>query len=187
MKPVLIVLSGPPCIGKSTFVDEWSVLPLVFSKRLILLSSDEIIEAYASMVDKTYTEVFPDMIAESTRQVQYLKNWGIKHNNSFIWDQTNIGRHVERMEPFVGYTKICVKFLGDGDFICKRNLNRPGKVIPDDVLKSMIQRNKDDVSVHTAGYDHIEEIHVDETFTFDDFAPHIENIINFLKEENGKE
>lgn len=148
--PEVIILVGLPASGKSTEAKKYSE---VF-KEYKILSTDALIENYASYVNKTYDEVFNNYIktAENIfwdRLEQYLKD-----GKDIIIDRTNLS--VKSRAKIISKVKYYSKILDDKydclDYYCIsacvfnkpqkdvwefRLNNRPGKNVPKNVLVAM--------------------------------------------------
>lgn len=131
--PLAIILVGLPGSGKSTFVNE-------LRGDFEVASTDSYIEKEAMRLGKAYTEVFSDTISDATRDMYGLVEQCFKHRVSVVWDQTNLGlkkrANILGIIPD-GYVPIAVYFEIPEDIRQERLKNRPGKVIPEHVDKSM--------------------------------------------------
>jgi predicted kinase len=129
------MLVGIPGSGKSTWVNNQS-----WAKSCVYLSSDKFIEDYATLVNKTYNEVFDEYIKTAG---QLLNKQAITANvaeSDAIWDQTNltVKSRASKLKIFPCYKKIAVVFkTPEADELARRLANRPGKSIPDAVIASM--------------------------------------------------
>jgi predicted kinase len=131
----LYMLVGVPGSGKSTWVSNQN-----WSKNCVYLSSDKFIDEYASLVEKTYNEVFNEYVKTAT---QLLTKKAITTNvaeTDAIWDQTNltVKSRASKLKIFQCYKKIAVVFATpDSHELAKRLASRPGKRISDAVMASM--------------------------------------------------
>jgi predicted kinase len=130
------MLVGVPGVGKSTWLasQEWA-------KGMPVISTDAYIDDYAKLHGKTYNEVFKDYIDSATKlmkeQVKTCHEQGI----DVIWDQTNtsVKSRKSKLAMLPGYEAIAVMFRAPELVEHKRRLaNRPGKEIPEGVMKSML-------------------------------------------------
>ena len=157
--PKLLMLSGIPSSGKSTFVKqlketkEWS--------DAVVLSTDNYIEREAVSLCKTYNEIFEDTIKEAEQALQQdLKN-AIRYGLNLIWDQTNLtskARTRKLKNIPKSYTRECAYFVIDLDTAIQRNQNRLGKIIPENILKRM--HSQFELPTTNEGFNDVEEIKV---------------------------
>ena len=132
----LYVLVGVPGSGKSTWVknQEWA-------KDCVYVSTDLHVEEEAVRVGKTYNEVFNDFMPEA---VDMMCNEIIKARNmglDIIWDQTSctVKSRKKKFNMLPDYHAIAVVFKTPEKAELDRRLaGRPGKNIPEYVMKSMI-------------------------------------------------
>lgn len=134
--PKCYQLIGVPCAGKSTWIksQEWAVgLPIV--------STDNFVEAYAKEQGKTYNEVFKDYMPIA---VKLMANQALvcqANGLDVIWDQTSTSviSRKRKFNTLPKYEHIAVVFkTPEADELKKRLASRPGKNIPDSVMRSMI-------------------------------------------------
>jgi len=137
----LYVLVGVPGSGKSTWVknQEWA-------KDCVYVSTDSHVEEEAVRVGKTYNEVFNDFMPEA---VDMMCNEIIKARNmglDIIWDQTSctVTSRKKKFNMLPDYHAIAVVFKTPEKAELDRRLaSRPGKNIPEYVMKSMISNWQD--------------------------------------------
>lgn len=130
------ILVGVPGSGKSTWVmnHRWT-------QDCAIISTDYHVEQYANSVGKTYSEVFEEYMPKAVElMVEDVKT---AHNYGFniIWDQTSttVATRAKKFRMLPDYRHIAVVFrTPEPEELQRRLLNRPGKVIPEHVLKSMI-------------------------------------------------
>lgn len=135
--PKCYQLIGVPGAGKSTWItkQEWA-------KDCVVVSTDEFVEAYAKQQGKTYNEVFD---AYMNLAVQLMADKVVKareEGKDIIWDQTSmsIKSRKRKFNMLRDYEHIAVVFKTPEPDELKRRLDsRPGKNIPDHVMKSMIE------------------------------------------------
>ena len=129
-------LIGVPGSGKSTRIknQEWL-------KDVPVVSTDNFVEAYAKEQGKTYNEVFKDYMPIA---VKLMANQALicqANNVDVVWDQTSTTA-VSRKRKFntlPNYEHIAVVFLTpEPEELARRLASRPGKNIPTDVMRSMI-------------------------------------------------
>jgi predicted kinase len=140
------VLVGVPGSGKSTWIknQEWA-------KDIPVVSTDNFVEAHAKEVGKTYSEVFDEYIPIA---VKLMANQALvcqANHLDIIWDQTSttIGSRKRKFNTLSKkqYEFIAVVFKTPPDEVLKERLaSRPGKHIPEGVMKRMIE-----------GFDPVEE------------------------------
>ena len=134
--PKCYQLIGVPGAGKSTWItkQEWA-------KDCVVVSTDEFVEAYAKQQGKTYNEVFD---AYMSLAVQLMADKVVKaheEGKDIIWDQTSmsIKSRKRKFNMLRDYEHIAVVFKTPEPDELKRRLDsRPGKNIPDHVMKSMM-------------------------------------------------
>lgn len=136
-KPKCYQLVGIPASGKSTWAkdQEWA-------KDCVYISTDKIVEEYAAERGKTYSEVFESFMPTAVDLMIDEVNLARVQNKDIIWDQTsttvNSRRKKFRMLP--DYYHIAVIFrTPEAEELGRRLSSRPGKIIPKDVVESMIK------------------------------------------------
>ena len=140
-QPKLYVLIGVPGAGKSTWAENQ-----LWAKDCAYISTDRIIERYARWVKKTYTEVFglymPRAVNVMVKQVKHAR----EHNKDIIWDQTSttVESRGNKFRLLPDYYAIAVVFkTPEKEELDRRLANRPGKIIPPNVVEGMICRWQD--------------------------------------------
>ena len=132
----LYVLVGVPGSGKSTWIknQDWA-------KDIPVVSTDNFVEAYAKEQGKTYSEVFdeymPIAVKLMANQVEICK----ANKLDIIWDQTSttVKTRARKFNMLPNYYAIAVVFkTPDADELAVRLASRPGKNIPDHVMRGMI-------------------------------------------------
>jgi predicted kinase len=135
--PKCYQLIGVPGSGKSTWVanQEWA-------KDCAYVSTDSWVELYAKEQGKTYSEVFVDYMPKAvnimTEHVKLARDAG----QDIIWDQTSttVKSRARKFNMLPNYEHIAVVFkTPDADELARRLASRPGKNIPDHVMRSMIK------------------------------------------------
>lgn len=138
---LLIMLSGLPTSGKSTFVSKLLNDPAY--KNSVVLSTDSYIEQVAQRLNKTYNEVFDDTIDEATRQLELTLIEAKDRGKSLIWDQTNLTPKIRKKKLSKipsSYGRIAIWFDITLEEVLKRNQQRPGKMIPENVMRRMSEQ-----------------------------------------------
>jgi predicted kinase len=129
-------LIGVPGSGKSTWIknQDWAVdIPVV--------STDNFVEAYAKEQGKTYNEVFKDYMPIA---VKLMANQALvcqANGLDVIWDQTSttLASRMRKFNTLPKYEHIAIVFrTPDPEELERRLASRPGKNIPDHVMRSMI-------------------------------------------------
>ncbi len=129
-------LIGVPGAGKSTWIanQDWA-------KDIPVVSTDNFVEAYAKEQGKTYNEVFKDYMPIA---VKLMANQALicqANNLDVIWDQTStsVVSRRRKFNTLPKYEHIAVVFkTPETDELARRLASRPGKNIPDHVMRSMI-------------------------------------------------
>lgn len=138
---LLIMLCGLPTSGKSTFVSKLLSDPAY--KNSVVLSTDAYIEQVAQQLNSTYNEVFDDTIDEANRQLELTLIDAKDRGKSLVWDQTNLTPKTRKKKLSKipsSYGRIAIWFDSTLEEALKRNQKRPGKMIPENVLKSMSEQ-----------------------------------------------
>lgn len=135
--PKCYQLIGVPASGKSTWVNnqDWA-LPCA------KVSTDKWVEIYANEVGRTYNEVFdafmPTAVELMAKEVVVAREIG----RDIIWDQTStsVKSRQKKFTMLPDYYHIAVVFkTPEADELARRLASRPGKNIPDHVMRSMIK------------------------------------------------
>ena len=136
-QPRLYVLIGIPGSGKTTWVQNQD-----WAQDCVYVSTDTYVEQYAKSLDKTYTEVFEEFMPEAVNLMCQDVIVARSKDQDIIWDQTSttvISRQ-RKFNMLPDYYAIAVVFrCPAADELVRRLSSRPGKVIPVDVLHSMIK------------------------------------------------
>lgn len=134
--PKCYQLIGVPASGKSTWIDsqDWAL-------TCARVSTDKWVEIYAKEVGKTYSEVFADFMPTAVdlmaKEVIAAREMG----RDIIWDQTStsVKARARKFNMLPDYDHIAVVFkTPESDELAQRLASRPGKNIPDHVIRSMI-------------------------------------------------
>jgi predicted kinase len=146
MKKVALVMVGLPGSGKSTILNDSNFLLPYFGDTfdpIVVLSSDDYIEAQAKKDGKTYSEVFETYVKDAERNIKERLKTAIDNGHNIIWDQTNLRTKKRKMildSIPNDYRKVAVEFLVPFEVIVDRVKTRgeaTGKHIGYNILKSM--------------------------------------------------
>ena len=129
-------LIGIPGSGKTTWVknQDWA-------NDCVYVSTDIWIEIEAQKQDKTYSEVFEDYMPKAVNIMSTQVVDARDQERDIIWDQTSttIASRMRKFNMLPNYEHIAVVFrCPDADELIRRLNSRPGKVIPLDVVESMV-------------------------------------------------
>ena len=131
------MLVGIPTAGKSTFSNDKKY------KDYIRVSSDDILQEVAKERQQSYNTVFKANIRFAQIAMMKVLRKAVEDGKSIIWDQTNLTRK-QRREKLkhipAHYKKTAVYFVVSLETALKRNTQRPGKVIPPEILERMIKK-----------------------------------------------
>lgn len=133
--PTLYMLVGVPGSGKTTWIKN-------NKHDAVVLSTDDYIERSAEKQGKTYSEVFKDVIGFATDQMEKDLVQAVQNKRDIIWDQTNLtakSRKSKLSRIPKEYKKVAV-FFGVPSDLRDRLASRPGKVIPEPIIISMINQ-----------------------------------------------
>jgi len=133
--PKCTILIGVPASGKSTWLKEQGEL-----ERTMIISTDNIIENVAERYDLSYDDVFQDLIKFAEKVMWRSLEDSAYFQDNIIIDRTNLSVKSRKrfMRMLDGYEFEAVVFPTPDPMEWERRLNsRPGKSIPDNVLKSM--------------------------------------------------
>jgi hypothetical protein len=129
-------LIGVPGSGKSTWVAHQ-----VWADKCAYISTDKWVDDYARDMGKTYNEVFKEYMPEA---IDMMINDVVKArvmNKDIIWDQTSttVKSRKKKFNMLPDYEHIAVVFrTPESEELAKRLASRPGKNIPDYVVRTMI-------------------------------------------------
>jgi predicted kinase len=129
-------LVGVPGSGKSTWLknQDWAL-------GLTVVSTDVFVEDYAKAQGKTYSEVFDEYMPTAVDLMSKVVVHAREHGHDIIWDQTSttVKSRARKFRMLRDYEHIAVVFsTPDRDELSRRLAGRPGKNIPDHVMRSMI-------------------------------------------------
>ena len=129
-------LIGVPGSGKSTWINNQD-----WAKDCVIVSTDAWVEREADRLGKTYNDVFKDYMPKAVEMMVIQVENAREKNLDIIWDQTsvNVKSRKKKFNMLPDYEHIAVVFkTPDADELQRRLNSRPGKNIPDHVIKSMI-------------------------------------------------
>lgn len=129
-------LVGVPASGKSTWISQqnWS-LPCA------IISTDKWVDIYAKETGRTYSEVFDNFMPMAVELMSKEVVTAREMNRDIIWDQTSttVKSRAKKFRMLPDYYHIAVVFkTPDQEELTRRLNSRPGKTIPDHVIRSMI-------------------------------------------------
>jgi predicted kinase len=130
-------LVGVPASGKSTWIksQDWA-------GDCVVVSTDEFVEDYAKEVGSTYSEVFDDYMPTAVKLMADKVVRARESGKDIIWDQTSTGvkARARKFNMLPNYEHIAVVFrTPEKEELDRRLASRPGKNIPDHVMRSMIE------------------------------------------------
>jgi tRNA uridine 5-carbamoylmethylation protein Kti12 len=139
--PKAYIMVGVPGSGKSHYVH--NVL-LKTHPHAVVASTDDLVDLYAKQHGSTYSEIFTEYMPTAVKLMTDTVREAVIDNRDIIWDQTSTTvasrKGKLRMIPN-SYEKIAVVIrTPDSCELSFRLSNRPGKIIPEHVIKSMISR-----------------------------------------------
>jgi predicted kinase len=134
--PEAIFLIGVPTSGKSTFSNQQKY------SKYIRISSDDILQEVAKERQQSYNTVFKANIRFAQIAMMKVLRKAIEDGKNIIIDQTNLTKKNRREKLKLippHYKKTAVYFIVDLKTALQRNTQRPGKVIPPEILERMIK------------------------------------------------
>jgi predicted kinase len=129
-------LIGVPGAGKSTWIksQDWIA-------DHVIVSTDSHVENQAKIEGKTYNEVFKDFMPFAVKMMASDVVKAREAGKDIIWDQTStsVNSRKKKFNMLPDYEHIAVVFkTPEADELARRLANRPGKSIPDHVMRTMI-------------------------------------------------
>ena len=135
--PTCYMLIGLPGTGKSTWVGHFHEE----EQNQVIISSDYFVERFASLCGMTYNEAFPIAMARGipNKFIRKRTRKAITENRDVLWDQTNLTAKSRgaKMSQLPGYNFEALVFEKPAQEIWEKNLDRPGKIIPKNILNQM--------------------------------------------------
>lgn len=129
-------LIGVPGSGKSTWVNSQD-----WARDCVYISTDKFVEAHARSVGKSYNEVFDEFMPHAVKLMADEVVEARTAGKDIIWDQTSTTTksRLRKFNMLPDYEHIAVVFkTPPADELARRLASRPGKNIPDAVMRSMI-------------------------------------------------
>jgi len=129
-------LIGVPGAGKSTWVSNQD-----WADNCVHISTDKFVLAYAISQGKTYSEVFDEYMPTAVDMMVAEVNQAREAGKDIIWDQTStsVNSRKRKFRMLPNYEHIAVVFkTPEPEELARRLASRPGKNIPDHVMRSMI-------------------------------------------------
>jgi len=134
--PKCYQLVGVPASGKSTWIknQDWT-------SDCVVVSTDEFVEDYAKEVGSTYSDVFDNYMPTAVKLMADKVVRAREAGKDIIWDQTSTGvkARTRKFNMLPDYEHIAIVFkTPEKEELDRRLSSRPGKTIPDHVMRSMI-------------------------------------------------
>lgn len=140
--PTCIVLIGLPGTGKSTITKKM----IEYDSDSFVYSTDAYIEEQARALGSTYDDLFTDYIKKAEFRMDAMLDIAVQDKLTVFWDQTNLSakkrkKIIDRMKK-AGYQMQAVAIIPptapeDIAEWEQRLTGRPGKTIPDFIMKNM--------------------------------------------------
>lgn len=130
-------LVGVPGSGKSTWIKNQT-----WALGMTVASTDNFVEDYAKQQGKTYSEVFNEYMPTAVDLMSKTVIHAREHGHDIIWDQTSttVKSRTRKFRMLRDYEHIAVVFkTPNADELSRRLASRPGKNIPDHVMRTMIE------------------------------------------------
>ncbi len=135
--PTCYQLVGVPGSGKSTWIKNQT-----WAKDCSIASTDMWVELEAERVGKTYSEIFDDYMPKAVKLMANHVELARDKGMDIIWDQTSttIASRRRKFNMLKDYRHIAVVFkTPEPEELTRRLASRPGKTIPDSVMRRMIE------------------------------------------------
>ena len=134
--PIAYILVGVPAAGKSSWIrsQKWT-------KDCAIVSTDFHVEQYAKEKGKTYSEVFDEYMSTALELMLSDVHNAMDDQKDIIWDQTSttIASRRRKFNMLEGYRMIAVVMkIPPLNELTQRLVSRPGKIVPESVVKHMI-------------------------------------------------
>jgi predicted kinase len=135
--PHVIMLIGAPASGKSTWI-------LENNRDHTIISTDDLIDAWASEMGLTYSEAWKQGdLKDFERQAKASFHEALAADKNIIIDRTNMSKKIRRkflVHIPKHYMIFGIVFKADREELDRRLLLRPGKYIPPYVMDDMLNR-----------------------------------------------
>jgi predicted kinase len=134
--PKCYQLIGVPASGKSTWYSKQDWL-----QDAAYISTDQHVERQAELEGKTYSEVFRDFMPWAVKLMVGDVVKARKAGKDIVWDQTSttIESRTRKFAMLPDHEHIAVVFkTPEADELARRLASRPGKNIPEHVMRGMI-------------------------------------------------
>ena len=134
--PKCYQLVGVPGSGKSTWITKQA-----WAKDIPVVSTDHFVDRYAESQGKTYSEVFKDYMPWAVKLMANDVVEAREAGKDIIWDQTSttVASRRKKFNMLPDYRAIAVVFATpDARELARRLGSRPGKHIPNTVMRQMI-------------------------------------------------
>jgi len=129
-------LIGVPGSGKSTWIAQQD-----WARDCSIVSTDHWIEVFARELGHTYSEVFDLFMPAAVRAMSAQVALAQQQGRDIVWDQTSVSvaSRAKKFASLPNYEHVAVVFATpEPAELARRLAQRPGKHIPDSVMKSMI-------------------------------------------------
>jgi heterogeneous nuclear ribonucleoprotein U-like protein 1 len=140
LKSDYYMLIGLPASGKSTWTNNF----IQSNPDTVVISTDNIIDEYATQLNTTYDDVFDSYIDIATEKMKENLELAFYNHSRIIHDQTNLSKKsrktkIDKIDKSK-YNIIAVVFNVDNDILVERLNKRAfdiGKSIPHNILENM--------------------------------------------------
>ena len=153
MTKICYILIGMPASGKSTWIHNQEWIDATY-----IASTDDTIETVSRLYGMTYDQGFKNLIGFAESNMWNNLQQSAEEGIQIYIDRTNLSaksrkKFIDFLKPH-GYTFKAIVFCTPGETEWRRRLeSRPGKTIPEDVLKNM--RRSYEMPLQGEGFDEI--------------------------------
>lgn len=141
-KPKIYVLCGAPNSGKSTWISKFTSSQ---KESYVVISSDDILEDFASKEGISYAQSWQKYIGRATAMMKTNFREAVNNKDNIICDQTNMT--AKKRKSLIGnlnnYEKVAVIFDCDTKTLFARNKKRmetTGKFVPEEIILNMLKQ-----------------------------------------------